>query len=86
MYSYIVNEYNRESVSAPLNNVRNIIQKAKERNKQSIEIGKSLTEEWRIAIEQYNHFEKNYNDFVKRVNGAFDNRVASTISIARDLP
>lgn len=85
-FSRIVNEYNGESVSTPLDNIRNIIQRAKERNKQSIEIGKSLKEEWRVTMEQYNYFEKNYNDFVKRVNEAFKDRVASTIYIARDLP
>lgn len=85
-FSYIVNGYDRESVSTPLNNIKNIIQRAKERNKQSVEIGKSLKEEWRMTMEQYNYFEKNYNDFVKRVNEAFNERIASTISIARDLP
>lgn len=84
-FSKIVNEYYTESVSTPLENIRRNSQRAKEKNAPPVEIEISLKEDWRQAVRYYDDFEKNYNDFVNRVNESFGYQVASAIFPARDL-
>lgn len=84
-FGVIVNEYYRESVSIPLENIKNITQRAKEKNKSHLEIKNSLKEDWRIAMGHYDDFEKDYNDFVTRVNKAFNRNILKGIPVAANL-
>lgn len=84
-FGAVVYEYYSESVAIPLESVKNITQRAKEKKEPPIVIENSLREEWRIAMGYYDDFEKRYNHYVERVNAAFNRSVLSGIPPARDI-
>lgn len=74
-FEYIVRAHNRICVSEPLRKITQI----------DTEIDEDLKKEWKIALSNYDYFEKTFNQFVSDVNDGFKDSILLGLPHGKEL-